>query len=132
MVAATACTGEDLNRGGLAAEENDARVGQKLLDRDGSFHAVEVGHEDVGEDDLGDYAAGGLDGFLATVRSLGDEPAAIEDLHDGIRDECFVVDDEDAREMRIKLGGAVCIRHGIVGALERVAGEKSGLHGALC
>jgi hypothetical protein len=98
VVAALARTGEDLDRSGLTAEEHDTRVGEEFLDGDGGFHAVKVRHEDVGEDDLGSDAAGGLDGFLAAIRSHSGEPTAIENLHDGVGDDCFVVYDEDARE----------------------------------
>ncbi len=58
MVAALAGAGEDFDRGGLAAEEDDAGLGEELLDGDGSFNTVDVGHEDVGEDELGAGAAG--------------------------------------------------------------------------
>lgn len=102
VVAAGAGAGEDFYRGGLAAEEDDAGLGEKLLDGDRCFNAVEVGHEDVGEDDLGGDAAGGIDRFLATIGCLGDEAAAIEDLNDGIGDEGFVVDDEDTEEWTIE------------------------------
>ncbi len=42
VVASYAGAGEDLYRGGLAAEEDDAGFGEELLDGDGGFHAVDV------------------------------------------------------------------------------------------
>jgi hypothetical protein len=98
VVASFAGAGEDFYGGGLAAEEDDAGVGGKLADGDGGFDAVDMGHEDVGEDEFGGDAPGGFDGFLATVGGLGDEAAAIEDLADRVGDKGFVVYDEDARE----------------------------------
>ena len=70
--------------------------GQMLRDLDGGFDAVDVGHQDVGEDELGAGAAGAFDGLLAAVGGLGDEAVAVEDLDDGVGDEGFVVDNEDA------------------------------------
>jgi hypothetical protein len=109
VVATLACPGEDLDRGGLAAEEHDARLRKELLNHDRSFHAIKMRHEDVGENDLGSDAAGSFDGFHATVRSHSNKPAAVENLHDGVGDERFVVYYKDARERVIKLNVAVCI-----------------------
>lgn len=95
VVAALAGSRENLDRGGLAAEEHNAGFGQKLLDGDGRFDTVNMGHEDVGKDELGVGAPGGFDGFASAVGSFGDESIAIEDLNDGIGDEGFVVYDED-------------------------------------
>ena len=109
MVAALAGAGEDFYRGGLAAEENDAGFGKELLDGDGRFDAVDVGHEDVGEDELGVDAAGGVDGFPATVGGFGEEAAAVEDLYDGVGDERFVVDYEDAGGSSRARAVSVCV-----------------------
>jgi hypothetical protein len=96
VVAALAGAGEDFYRGSLTAEEDDAGVGGELADGDGGFYAVDVGHQDVGKDELWVDVAGGVDGFLATVGGLSDEAAAIEDLADGVGDKGFVVDHENA------------------------------------
>lgn len=104
VVATLAGAGEDFDGGGLSAEEDDAGGGGELADGDGGFDAVDVGHEDVGEDELGVDAAGGVDGLLAAVGCLGDEAAAVEDLADGVGDEGFIVDDEDARQIVHVLG----------------------------
>jgi hypothetical protein len=42
IVAAGAGAGEDLDRGGLSAEQNDAGCRQELADGDGGFHAIEL------------------------------------------------------------------------------------------
>ena len=131
MVAALAGSGQDLYRRGLAAEEDDAGFGKELLDGDGRFYAVDVGHEDVGEDELGGEAAGGVDGFPATVGCLGDEAAAVEDLNDGVGDEGFVVYDEDAGGSGGRRSIAFRGRRGVVRGYARVAGENVCFHGAL-
>lgn len=100
-VASFAGAGEDFYGRGLAAEEKDARVGAELADGDGRFDAVDVRHEDVREDELGAVALGLLDGFGAAVSSFGDEAVAVEDEHDGIGDELFIIDDEDAGSLRL-------------------------------
>ncbi len=68
----------------------------------------------------------------ASVRSLGDEAAAVEDLNNGVGDERFVVYDEDPGGrcrrccVAIRMGG--CRRH----RFASVAGEKIRVHGGPC
>ena len=97
LVAALAGPGKNFYRRCLAAEEDDAGLGEERPNRDGGFDAVDVGHENVREDELGAGEAGGGDGFPAPIGRLGDEAVAVEDLNDGVGDEDFVVDYEDAR-----------------------------------
>jgi hypothetical protein len=128
VVATLAGAGEDFYGGGLTAEENDAGVGGELADGDGGFDAVDVGHEDVREDELGGDATGGVDGFLTAVGGLGDEAAAVEDLADGVGDEGFVVDDEDAGQGLGVRRVAVWQRGGIGESFERLIGEENWNH----
>src|SRR5215469_8635746 len=76
-VAAVAGTGEDFDRGRLAAEEDDAGLGAVLTDCNGSFDPVDLRHENVGEDELGAVTSGLFDRLFAAVGSLGDEAVAV-------------------------------------------------------
>jgi hypothetical protein len=118
VIAAGTGAGEDFNRRGLAAEENDPGFGKEVADGDGSLDAVELRHENVGEDDLRVKVLGEVDGLLATVDGLSLEAVAVEDVDEGIRDERLVVDDEDAWASGGKLRETVGLdggRHGRLG-----------------
>ncbi len=130
VVAAGAGAGEDFNGGGLAAEEEDAGFGKHLADGDGGFDAVDVRHEDVGEDEVRVEAAGGIDGVLAAVDGVGLIAVADEDLNDGVGDEGFVVDDEDAAGRRAGLCLVVRWERGEGWGLGRGGGQQKRFHSA--
>jgi hypothetical protein len=96
---------EDFYRGGLATEEHDAGAGEVLADGDCGLYAIEVRHEDVGEDGFGSREAGGLDGVFAAISSVGQKTVAVQDLNNGVCDEHFVIDNEHST-----LGGHIDVR----------------------
>jgi hypothetical protein len=128
VVAAGAGAGEDLNGGGLAAEEEDAGFGEHLADGDGGFDAVDVGHEDVGEDEVGLEGAGGVDGGLTAVDGGGFKAVALEDFDDGVGDEGFVVDDEDTARGRRGIRLFVRWERGERWGLGRGGGQRKRFH----
>jgi hypothetical protein len=131
VVATLAGAGKDFYGGGLTAEEDDAGRRGEFADRDGGFNAVDVRHEDVGQDEFRGGAAGCVNGLLTAVRCFSEEAAAIEDLDDGVGDEGFVVYDKDAgqdgglRRFTVRQDG------GSRETLRRVVGGKHGCHRGL-
>src|SRR5580698_6426544 len=103
-VAALAGSGEDFDRGGLPAEENDARVRAVLADGNTGLDTIDLRHENVGEDELGAAAMGLVDRLLAAVGSFGDEAVAVDDLDNRVGDDFFVIYDEDSRGRALLLG----------------------------
>lgn len=128
VVAAFAGTGENFNRCRLSAEENDARVRTMLADGDGCFDAVDLRHEDIGENKLRAVTVSFVDRFLAAVSGFGDEAVAVEDLNDGVGDDFFVIYDKDSWGRALSLG-FVAIRFQIVRAVVRgAAAEQKWIH----
>ena len=101
VVAAAAGVAEEVEGAGLAGEEKDAAVAVDAADVDGEVDAAEIGHHDVGEQDVGGLIEGADKGAVGAVEGLGVEAVAVEDGGEGFGDDPLVVDDVDA------LGGAL-------------------------
>ncbi len=87
-------------------DDFDLRIGG--VDFSGCFHAVEAGHGDIDEDDVGGKLRGHGDG-IAAVLGLGDDCEAIgiiEQRSDASSHHGVVIDDEDGDGMGGGLGGA--------------------------
>src|ERR1700744_4526307 len=123
-VAALAGAGENFDRGGLSAEENDAGVGTVQADGNGGFDTIDLRHEDGGEDGGGGVGRGPLDRLFAAVRGFGDEAVAIEDLNNGIGDDLFVIDDEDSRGRALLPGFIAGDCRGIRAVVRGAAAEQ--------
>jgi len=70
-------------------------------------------HQHVGKHELGLDAASGFDGVLPAVHCLGDEAAAIEDLHDRVGDQCFIVHHQNARKWVLPNSLAIGVEAGV-------------------
>ena len=105
----------ELAGGGLSGEEEDAGGGKFLADFDAELDSGHFGHEDVAENDVGLDLAGGYESCLSAEGFDGVESMKIEDGGDGLGDEGFVVDNEDAET------GAV---GGLAGCLRLLGGRR--------
>jgi len=119
---------EDLDRGSLAAEKNDARVGTEIANGDGGFDAVDMRHQNVRQQKVRATTPGDLYRFRARVCRLGDEAVAVENLHDGVGDKSFIVDDENAGKGSVVLRVICRISSWPEQRFERVTAEQKGVH----
>jgi hypothetical protein len=108
-IATRSGAGKNFKRCRLTGEEHDTRVRAELRDLDSNFDAVNVRHQYVRKDKLRAGTARHLDGLCATVGCFGDEAIAIQDLNNSVRDEDFIVDDEDAWCWSLALEAVVCV-----------------------
>lgn len=99
VVAAAAGVAKQIEGAGLAGEEQDAAVVVGAAEADGEVDAAEVGHHDVGEEDVGGQIEGADEGAVGAVKGLGVKAVPIEDGGEGFGDDPLVVDDVDALDV---------------------------------
>lgn len=96
VVAADPGIAQEVGRGGLTREEQDAASGDHAGNLNGGFDPAHPRHDDVREKDVGMKMARGFNGFLTAVDSGGFEAILGENHSQGIGDDSFVVGDEDS------------------------------------
>ncbi len=127
-MASFASTGEDFDRGRLAGKKDDAGIGALFADGDSGFDAVDVGHHDVGKHKLRTVPGGKVNGLGAGIGRFGDEAIAVQDLHDGVCNQDFIVDHEDARRRRRRIGTALGLGVQWWGGFSGLAEQQHGIH----
>jgi hypothetical protein len=123
-VAAVAGASEDFDGGCLPAEENDASVGAVHADGNAGFDAVDLRHEDIGEDDIGAVSPRFFNRLCAAIRRFGDEAIKIEDLNDGICDYFFVIYDKNSKGRALNFGVGAGGGRGVRACIRGAAAEK--------
>ena len=89
--------GEHVHGGGLAGEEQDAALGVDGFELDAEVDAVESGHHDVGDEEVGAAGLGGLEGGKRVGEGLGFESGGVQDGGERGCDEGFIVHNEGER-----------------------------------
>src|ERR1700755_584570 len=95
VVAAAARLFEQIDGGGLSGEQKDFEVWDRLREHDCQLDTGDSRHDDVGDEECGGDCICYAEGGHSVVRGHGDEAGVAEDDRQGVRDDLFVVDDED-------------------------------------
>jgi len=77
---------QNVGSGCVSGQEKNSRVGAHFPDLQHGFDSVNLGHHDVGENDVGALLARKLDRVFATVKGNRVEVKAPEDLGQAIGD----------------------------------------------
>jgi hypothetical protein len=86
---------QDLCRGVMAGDEQDAAPRLQFANSDGGVNAVHSAHDHIADEEIEQLRFGELDGSLSAVTYGGLKAADFEDHCEGIGDSVFIVDDED-------------------------------------
>lgn len=92
----------------IDGEENDFGVGQFLDEEFAGFEAVEVGHVDVGNNDVGAEFFGGGDEGASIRGGANDFAGGFDQFFEGFEQNDVIVGEEDANSIHTAMLFAIC------------------------
>ena len=85
---------KQVGRGCLAGKEQDLDLRQQGADPDRRVDAVQIGHDDVGDEHIRLKCRGQLDGLFAGIDGAGFKAALVQNHGQRVGNDSFIVDDQ--------------------------------------